>query len=162
MRRLFWVSVALFAVTLAVGAVTLPDRVPVHFGLDGEPDRWASPGVAVLTFAVIGAVVVGLLGAMAHWSSRIPLSVVNIPHKEWWMALPAREQRLRAMLHDDLFGVAAGVTGLLSTLVVFTIVVSHADEPSMNPWGWVVLAAWLVPFLAWLAWVFAVRYLPDE
>jgi hypothetical protein len=161
-RRAFRGSALVFVGSLLVAVWALPDRVPIHFGLDGEPDHWVSRLGAVALFAGIGAVMATVLGGLAHGSDRIPLTVLNVPHKRWWLADPARETRLRGLLRDDMFGVGAAVLSLLTVLVLFTIGMASSDHPSMNPWGWVVLAAWLVPFLAWLGWVYAVRYRPDE
>ncbi|KRF45923.1 hypothetical protein ASH01_09105 [Terrabacter sp. Soil811] len=57
----------------------VPDPVAVHWGLDGEPDRWQPFGAAVVTAAVITTVMplalVGL-GALMHRSARGPLAAV--------------------------------------------------------------------------------------
>ena len=162
MRRAFWASLSAFGCSLVAAFVLFPDRVPIHFGLDGQPNHWVSRIGAVALFTGIGAALAATLGGLAHWSDRIPLSVLNVPYKRWWLADPAREARLRALLMNDLLGSAAAVMGLLTTLVVFTIVLARSDHPTMNPWGWVIVALWLVPLLGWLSWLFAVRYRPDD
>jgi len=57
----------------------VPDPVAVHWGLDGEPDRWQPFGAAVVTAAVITTVMplalVGLAAVM-HRSARGPLAAV--------------------------------------------------------------------------------------
>jgi uncharacterized membrane protein len=45
----------------------LPERVPVHFGFDGQPDRWGKPGEALFgllilpTLALLSNLVIGLI-----------------------------------------------------------------------------------------------------
>ena len=58
--------------------VALPDQVPVHFGLDGAPDRWGARGELLVLAAVI-VVLVGGMSWLAHgiagtWS----LDLVNL------------------------------------------------------------------------------------
>lgn len=41
-NRLIWIITAASFITSAVGINFLPDTVPVHFGIDGNPDRFGS------------------------------------------------------------------------------------------------------------------------
>lgn len=53
----------MWVVTVAASAVigpTLPAKVPVHWGLDGQPDRWGSKWELLLLGPVVLAVVAGL------------------------------------------------------------------------------------------------------
>ncbi|MBW8732107.1 MAG: DUF1648 domain-containing protein [Terrabacter sp.] len=79
-------SAVLAPVVAAVGTALayavrdlVPDPVAVHWGLDGEPDRWQPFGAAVVTAAVITTVMplalVGLAAVM-HRSARGPLAAV--------------------------------------------------------------------------------------
>lgn len=68
MRRVLDVLNALFATAIVGFAVwvwpSLPERIPVHFGPDGQPDRWSDttlvswflmPAIALATWAFIAA-----------------------------------------------------------------------------------------------------------
>lgn len=75
---LFFATTALllliaFLVTAVAGWNALPERVPVHFGLDGQPDRWSSRATTLLGPAVALGIYV-LLTALA----RVP-HVFNYP-----------------------------------------------------------------------------------
>jgi uncharacterized membrane protein len=60
MRRLStWYSAIVVAAAVAMSAVAyprLPDRLPVHWGIHGEPDRWGSrsEGAMLLPFVMFG------------------------------------------------------------------------------------------------------------
>lgn len=75
--RLNYVTVALLAV-LFVGTLysvlTLPDRIPVHFNLSGEADRWGSTNT-MLILPFLCLLIEGLL-----WATRwAPSELMNFP-----------------------------------------------------------------------------------
>src|SRR5690606_39344895 len=94
MRTAALLNVLLLAAFLAMSAwlwPSLPEPIPVHFGLDGTPDRWGSratwwllPGLAV--FLTV------FLGALGRWSTSRP-HLVNLPGKERLLALPPERRR---------------------------------------------------------------------
>ena len=90
LRELVRVAMALacaaYAGVLLVAAVTLPDRVPIHFGPGGEADRIVGRQEALVTFAVLGLGIAVLMVGLARWMRRAPLTMVNVPHKDWWTA----------------------------------------------------------------------------
>lgn len=63
-------AVLALLIALVPGAVLwllrgdLPDRVAVHWGVDGQPDGWASVGTAILSGVLIGAAISLLLVAV--------------------------------------------------------------------------------------------------
>jgi uncharacterized membrane protein len=59
------------------GANRLPDRVPIHFGLDGQPNGWGSPGdLNVLPLATLAIYLV--LTAVSMLIARYP-ELTNFP-----------------------------------------------------------------------------------
>ena len=83
MRR--WIdvlNVALATATVAYSAWAwprLPAEIPVHFGLDGQPDRWA-PATAWSWFTLPALSVAALLLILAlrEWAIRRP-TTLNLP-----------------------------------------------------------------------------------
>jgi hypothetical protein len=74
----------------------LPDRIPMHFGASGAPDRWAETTFWNWTFLVLVAVgVVGLTYGSASaslWAARRHPHWVNVPDKERFLALDADDR----------------------------------------------------------------------
>ena len=64
MRRLFDLIAVAAIVALFAGVAmnwgTLPERVPVHFGMAGTPDRWSDPGSLIL-LPIVTVLLTGLL-----------------------------------------------------------------------------------------------------
>lgn len=55
--RKFWPGLAALVMAFAAGLWLwgqLPDQVPVHWNIRGEPDRWGSPATAVFLLPAIG------------------------------------------------------------------------------------------------------------
>ena len=62
-----WLAIGLFSLLLmlsVVGAVTLPDPVPIHYNLAGQIDRWGSPAT-LLILPFVGLIVLVILFAAA-------------------------------------------------------------------------------------------------
>lgn len=97
----------------------LPDEIPMHFGLSGEPDRFAAksvwswflfPAMATVFGVGLGWLLPPLLRHLAATNSPL----LNLPDKARFEALPV-EARLRVIAHVDggLRAIAAAVVLLL-------------------------------------------------
>mgnify|MGYP001315003596 CR=1 FL=1 len=164
MRRAFLSTCVAYAVLVAAAAWWLPERVPLHFGGSGAPDRWGSRSEALLTFGLVGAGMALLLGGMAALVHRLPLrsSLVNLPHKDWWTATQDREAEARRRLGIDLLGIGVATMGFLGVMVVSTVVAARSAEPSLG-WPFVVATGlYIVGVLAWGSWTMFARYRPEE
>lgn len=75
----------------------LPERVATHFNLAGQADGWMSRDNQ--TKAHIGLVlfIAVLLEGLARLSPRLPDSLVNLPHRDYWLA-PERRAATHAWI----------------------------------------------------------------
>ncbi len=166
LRALARVAMALasaaYAGVLLIAAVTLPERVPIHFGPGGEADRVVSRQEALVTFAVVGLATGVLMVGLAAWMRRAPLTMVNVPHKDWWTATPAREARLRARLETDLLGIGALTMALLVVVQVLTVRVADDPSPSLGPAAAAAIVAYVALLLGLVAWMVTRRYRPGS
>jgi len=91
-----FLNLALLAALLGGSALAyprLPERIPLHFGLDGTPDRWAETSLASWFMLPLVALTVNvLLYGLAALTTR-NVRFVNLPGKERLLALPAERQR---------------------------------------------------------------------
>jgi uncharacterized membrane protein len=97
----------------------LPERIPLHFTIDGTPDKWGAPTVGNwFMIPILGSsfalLFLGLALALPAIASRYP-SIVNIPRKAEFLALPT-EARRRVM------GTVGTMLSLISSamLLMFT------------------------------------------
>ncbi len=131
----FRLSVLAYFATIVAAALLYPDRVPVHFDASGTADRFQSRGVAVLSMTGVGLVLGGLLGGCILFFRRGSLHHVNVPHRSWWMQ-PENQDRLRAMLAQDLAWVGGCTMTLLTVVLAITIRVADDPQPRWVPSGW--------------------------
>lgn len=99
---------ALFVVRFFMQLSGMPEVVASHFGPGGQPDGWMSRSV----FAVFGALpvlVAAIVGFLAPaMTARMPTHLINLPHREYWLA-PERRAQALGKLRTYLEWTAAGL-----------------------------------------------------
>lgn len=158
MTRLFWASVAAYAAAWLVAALALPDRVPLHFGVSGEPDRWGSRSAALLTFWLIGVGIAALFWWLLHRLPRGDLRHVNVPHKQWW--LTNRPDELRRLVGRDLRLIAVATMLLLTVVLAGVVSAARAEQPALPIWATFVVVGYVACLIAWGVHATLVRYRP--
>ncbi len=113
-----------FVGTLAVYAATwvwswsrLPQRVPTHFGADGQVDQWSSRGSALLLTALLGVGATAFFVAVTAMVNHGRPSLVNIPNAHYW-SQPAHLARMRQLVTEDLWLFGAWTVLLLTSIEV--------------------------------------------
>lgn len=89
----------------------LPERVATHFGPGGEPNDWMDKSSAVLLLGGFQIFFPLLLFGVVRVLKWVPMNLINIPHREYWLAAERREASLR-WLERPMGGVAM-LTGCL-------------------------------------------------
>jgi uncharacterized membrane protein len=97
--------IAMTAVSVVVVLSLPPDtRVPLHFGFDGQPDRWGHPGFGLFILPVVAAGVWVLFAALPALQKAAgkPLSPLNAVGLSWiavtWMLLAAHATMIAVAL----------------------------------------------------------------
>ena len=125
LRPVVWATRLLVGVVAAHGVFAaivydrLPDRIPVHFGADGAPDAFASPGLSSWFFMVFVSAVLALaIGLVSLSIFRIPPKWLNLPKKAAFLALPEADRR-------GVLGLVAAFTMLLGATVCLGLLAIH-------------------------------------
>lgn len=142
-RTAFLATLLLYAGVVIWGWSTFPDRVPVHWGDGGDADRLVSRDRAVVELVVIGGALALLLGGAAALVARLPLSLVNVPHKEHW-SRPENRPELNRRLGTDLYVIATATLLLLTVIAVQVGMVADDPDPRLGPLFWVAFVLYLV------------------
>lgn len=94
----------------------LPQRMASHFDGSGNANGWSSKESFFGLFLVLAVVMSLVFFALPKWLRRIPASLINIPHRDYWLSTQRKELALE-MLEQELgwFGIAVLVM-ILCTL----------------------------------------------
>ncbi|MFN7732329.1 MAG: DUF1648 domain-containing protein [Pirellula sp.] len=99
----WWTVVAIVVVALigiglqAAYCPHMPERVATHFGPSGQPDGWMSRTSAVVFQAALQIGLPSLFVWIAWAIPRFPNSMINVPHREFWLAPERRAATLQRM-----------------------------------------------------------------
>ena len=108
----------------------LPERVPVHYGSNLQPDRWVSRGPGLLKPLVIGAVVVLFVAALDLYTARKGREWASHQSKEVAEGFSHRGTR-RLALSAEFFAAILVGAGTLSPFIglgafLLLLVLDHA------------------------------------
>jgi hypothetical protein len=135
-----------------------PAVVPVHYGLDGLPDRWGSPLQVLLVHLGIVGLGTAVMLALPELVRRAPASLLNLPNAEYWLA-PEHRAAATAKLATwaDLLGAAVNLL-MLTLQLVLAPGGDGASSPSWAPA--LVTLAFLVFTLGSCVWLARAYRLP--
>ena len=158
MRRLFWAMVLANVAVLVWSATQFPDRVASHFGAGNAADSFSSRGSLLTFMAILIGAMAALFAGMAEWMTRsMPMSMINLPHKQRWVDA-GQESQLRRMIAEDLYLIGAATMGLILAMQVLTVEANRHDPPVLSAWSWVVIAVFAAGVLGYSAWMTVVKY----
>ncbi len=106
----------------------LPDSVAVHFGSGGEPNGWSDKTAFVLTYGATEAFVVLFGVALAFAIGRIPVALVNIPHREYWLS-PERREGTVEFLSNQILWMEAATLAFLMVVAQLVFKANLGDAP---------------------------------
>jgi uncharacterized membrane protein len=147
------VFLALTTYTVLSAYPRLPDRIPVHFNIAGDPDRWGGKSEILILVAVVWGLNILLyvftltMPSLARHPQRL-----NIPHKQEFLKLPAATQAVYwALLREFMTGLTVAINLIFYLLVHATLEVVLGKATSFvvrDMWaGFLVLALMLIFYL---------------
>jgi uncharacterized membrane protein len=143
MSGYWWLAVAMLLLLWLMTAVVyplLPERVPAHFGPDGQVTRWEYRSAFWLL-----PVVASLLVIMTFGLTRLAYrhhDLLNLPNKEQFLKLPAAAQQ-QVLLRVDAH--LAGFTTVLLAMFswiqwdIYQIAIAASTGPAAGFWVFLVL-----------------------
>ena len=127
------ILVGLFAAAVAQAVYyysKLPNPMASHFGANGAANGWSSPGqFFAIILLVEAACAISFLCTPLF--SRLPVSMINMPNKDYWLAPERREQTMRRFGDSMLdFGIATQLMLLYG--VQLAIQANLTDPPRLS------------------------------
>ena len=127
-------------------AATMPPVLATHFGGSGAPNGWQTQS----QFFVLEIVLLGVCLLLAFGIPRLigvlPISMVNVPNKEYWLAPERREETL-AFFRAQFAWFGCGFLGFLIVVNQLVFDANQSQPRRLNGGAFVVA---LVAFLAFV------------
>ncbi|AMV16383.1 hypothetical protein VT03_00740 [Planctomyces sp. SH-PL14] len=134
----------------------LPARVASHFGASGAADGWMSRGAFGVTYVGTVLLMAALFGGISALVRRLPIGLINLPHREYWLAEPRREETLRR-LNVEMGWLGLGTILLLIVTFQLCLEANRNGTFRLGNAIWGALAVYLVAMTVWLI-RFVLRY----
>jgi uncharacterized membrane protein len=129
----------------------LPARVASHFDINGQPNSWMSRDTCVGFTLGLGIILPAVIIGLMAGAEKIPVSFINLPHRDYWLAPERRKQALAILLQFSLWFAAMNV--LFLTGIHWLIVQANATnaERHLNGVSLILVAgAFLIGTLIWI------------
>lgn len=134
----------------------LPETMASHFAANGTPNGWQSKQAFFLVTAVIIALTAIPSFVVPRLLGSLPASMINLPHKTYWLAPEHRKETLRffrslmacfgcALLFLLLYAISQAINANLPGI-------RHFDSQGM----WYVLGGFMLFTLVWT--IYLLRY----
>lgn len=120
----------------------LPERVATHFDAQGEPDAWMNRTAATAMMLGFQLGIPLFVLMMAWLASSLPGSMINIPHREYWLAPERSESTLRYM-RDSMAWIAV-LTSIFMMSINHLTFMANRDATRLPPGPFLTL---LIAFL---------------
>jgi uncharacterized membrane protein len=130
---------------------SLPAHVASHFDIEGQPNGWMSRDGLVKFMIGFGIFMPLFVVGMMAVTGRIPVSFVNLPNRDYWLAPERRKATSAVLLHYALWFACMNV--LFVTGLHWLIVQSNAPggKPHLNGIGMaLVLGGFLIGTGIWV------------
>lgn len=133
--------VSMFASVLITGN-DIPDPVATHFDMTGKADGWMSKGSFLYSTLGLATATSGLLIAV-FWGLRfLPRSVINLPHRDYWLST---DQRPFTFSYLFQWGVdlAAATTAWQAYLYFAVLQANRTNPRHLSPTIWIATVIFL-------------------
>jgi len=154
-RRLYLpLLLALIAWQMAYFYPKLPPFVASHFGGQGHPNGWMSRDVSLIFQLCLLALMLAVFFGIPKLLRRLPVSMINLPHKEYWLAPARAEESLRDFeKRFNLFGLAVIAFQTAVLQLVYQANISQDPRLPTGPFL-ALLGAFFVALIFFLAGIF--------
>lgn len=151
-----------YAAVLVVGAILSPPIVPLHWGVNGVPDRTGDTRRWLIENAGLGVLLLLLAILVRLLVRRIPGRYMNVPHPDYWHR-PEHVDEAKQITERMLSNIFNGVFLMLALLNLIAVI--RADNGTLTLPTWV-FGVVTVGFVGWMGWqvrcTFAAFAIPES
>lgn len=141
---------ALFVTSLVYAAGQLPERLATHFDWSGHPNGWMSREAYLALMAGVGFGFSLLLMSLCWATCFLPASMVNLPHREYWLAPERREETARYFGWHSLW-LGAAAMGFITGVNLLTVAANRQPSAHLsNPAVFCLAGAFVLATALWV------------
>jgi uncharacterized membrane protein len=152
-RRVSLVLVLAGALQSAYYYPQLPSIVAAHFDAAGRPNGWAPKGAFLALYGLVVALMIGLFLIVPVLIARLPVSLINLPNKEYWLA-PERRRQTWVTIQSYLSVLGNATVAFVISVFQLVVWANLSPPPLLSPVMWLLLLV-LLAFAA----IWAVRFM---
>lgn len=135
---------------IALGYEGMPETIASHFDANGVANGWSSRESFATQMVVLHLFLTTVFVCIGALLPRIPDSLINLPHKDVWLA-PERRKETLAWTTDRLAWLGAAVQLLFCAVTQLSLRASGDAEKALPPWThWALLAGFFAFMASWL------------
>jgi uncharacterized membrane protein len=127
-------------------AATMPPVLATHFGSGGAPNGWQTQSQFFRLEVVMLGICLLLAFGIPRLIGALPISLVNVPNKEYWLA-PERREETRAFFKAQFAWFGCGFLGFL---LVVNQLVFDANQTSPRQLNSTAFVTAMIVFLAFV------------
>lgn len=109
----------------------LPAQIATHFNGRGAPDGWSSKTSFLLLQGVMLVLLPALFVGLALLLPRLPASMINLPHRDYWLA-PARRAETLHTVSLFLLVIGCIIVLFLGGLMHFVMAANLTPPPRLG------------------------------
>ncbi|MBE0644988.1 MAG: DUF1648 domain-containing protein [Bacteroidetes bacterium] len=125
----------------------MPERMASHFGAGGEANGWKDKDSFFILYSAMFVLIGGMFAGIARAIRMFPDSMINIPHKEYWLAAERRHESLDVMT-GMMYHMGEATLVFILALMLLTFEANRNPDPVMGPVmgpaSWVVIIVFLL------------------
>ena len=136
--------------SLAYSGTRLPERVASHFDFAGRANAWMGRSTYLLAMAALGLALPGLFLSMAWLVRRLPVDLVNLPNRHYWLS-PEHRDATSAELARRFVWLASLVLAFFMIVNLLVVDANQRNPAQLSNAIWAWMAIFLLTTFAWLA-----------
>ncbi len=140
----------------------LPETVPTNFGAGGEPNGWSSRSTYIALQIGLYVFLGLLFPGIGLLLCRVPISAINLPNRDYWLAPERRGASLRVM-NEQMLWLGAATIAFIAVTNHLAIQVALEQRETLGNLFWILLLVYLAGTAAWAAWlILSFRLSPQD
>ena len=132
----------------------LPDKIPTHFNIAGQPDSWSAKSIGQLLFGQLLTIpILFIMFPLVWWVASVeePRKLLNIPRKNAQKMSLERAEKIRRILLFHILLIMLLVALLVMVLAMGQVQVALNERQTLG-WGMPVIVALLLGDSMFLTW----------